>query len=159
MHPCSKFCPSILILKVPRTSMSLKSWFGALDDAWGSWLGFGILILIWIWSLSFGTPMLQNLALYLDFQGAKNMHVLYFLIFRIVEVPDKGFWPLSWFIKGLYAQNVASLSWFSRCKEHLCPLNTYLGLSRMPELPDWGLASLSSDGYGHWTLIHPYSEF
>ena len=39
-------------------------------------LGFGILILIWIWSLVFNTPMIQSLALYLDFVGEKNIHVL-----------------------------------------------------------------------------------
>ena len=49
---------------------------GALDDAGGSWLGFGILILIWIWSLVFDTHMFQILALYLDFEGAKFIHVL-----------------------------------------------------------------------------------
>ena len=72
----SKFWISILILKVQRTSMSFKSSFGALEDAGGSWLGFGILILIWIWSLVFDIPMNQILALYLDFKGAKNINVL-----------------------------------------------------------------------------------
>ena len=56
--------------------MSFKSCFGALEDAVGSVLGFDILILIRIWSMVFGTPIFQNLALYLDFEGAKNMHVL-----------------------------------------------------------------------------------
>ena len=74
--PYPKFWLSILTLKVQRTSMSFKSSFGALEDAGGSWLGFGILILIWIWSLVFDTPLIQNLALYLDFEGAKNIHVL-----------------------------------------------------------------------------------
>ena len=50
IYPYSEFWLSILILKVQRTSMSFKSWFGALEDAGGSWLGFGILILIWIGS-------------------------------------------------------------------------------------------------------------
>ena len=66
----------ILILKVQRTSMSFKSWYGALEGTGGSWLGFCILIMIWIWSLVFGTPICQILALYLDFEGAKNIHVL-----------------------------------------------------------------------------------
>ena len=34
----------------------------------------------WIWSLVFDTPMFQILALYLDFEGAKNIHVLYVFI-------------------------------------------------------------------------------
>ena len=76
LHPWSKFWFSTLILKVQRTSMSLKSSFEALEDAECSWLGFGILILIWIWSLVFDIPMIQILALYLDFEGAKNIHVL-----------------------------------------------------------------------------------
>ena len=41
---------------------------------------FGILILIWIWSLVFDIPMIRSLALYLDSKGAKNIHVLYVLI-------------------------------------------------------------------------------
>ena len=72
----SKFWTSILIMKVQRTFMSFKSSFGALEDAGGSWLGFGILIMIWIWSLVFCTPMIRNLGLYLDFLGTKSFHVL-----------------------------------------------------------------------------------
>merc|ERR1711954_293590 len=74
------FWLSILILKVQRTSMSFKSSLGAIEDAGGSCLGFGILILIWIGSLVFDIPMIQILALYLDFEGAKNIHVLQVLI-------------------------------------------------------------------------------
>ena len=62
-----EFWLSILILKVQRTSMSFKSSFQALENAGGPWLGFSILILIWIWSLVFDTSLYQNLALYLDF--------------------------------------------------------------------------------------------
>ena len=50
--------------------------------AGGSRRGFTILILIWIWSLVFDTPMIRILALYLDFEGAKNIHVLYVLIWE-----------------------------------------------------------------------------
>ena len=83
VHPWSEFGLSILILRVQRTSMSFKSWFGALEDSGGSWLGFGILILIWIWSLVFGTPIFWFSALYLDFEGAKNIHVLQVLIWGV----------------------------------------------------------------------------
>ena len=72
----SEFWLSLFILKVQRTSMSFKSWFGAFEDAGGSWLGCGILILIWIWSLVFGTLIFRILALYLNFEGANNIHVL-----------------------------------------------------------------------------------
>ena len=50
LQPWSEFWLSILIFKVQRTSMSFKSSFGTLEDAGGSWLGFDILILIWLWS-------------------------------------------------------------------------------------------------------------
>ena len=49
---------------------------GALEDDEGSWLDFGILRMIWIWSLVFDTAMIRILALYLDFEGAKNIQVL-----------------------------------------------------------------------------------
>ena len=38
------------------------------------------MILIWIWALVFGTPIIRILALYLDFEGAKNIDILKFLI-------------------------------------------------------------------------------
>ena len=76
IHLYSKFWLSFLILKMQRTSMSFKSWYGALEDAGGSWLGFCILILIWIWSLVFVSSKFWILALYLDFKDAKNIHVL-----------------------------------------------------------------------------------
>merc|ERR1711954_260374 len=51
--------------------------------------GFGILILIWIWSLVFGTNTFQILALYLDFESARNIHVLEFLLLGF-----GGYWRL-----------------------------------------------------------------
>ena len=80
MYPWSKFWLSILILKMQRTSMSFKSSFEALEDAGDSWLGFHILILIWILSVVFDIPLIQILALYLNFEGAKNIHVLKILM-------------------------------------------------------------------------------
>ena len=56
-------------------------------------LGFNIFILNWIWSLVFNTPMFQILALYLDFEGAKNIHVLLdpdLGLWRMLKVPDLG---------------------------------------------------------------------
>ena len=146
--------------------MAFKSWFGALEDAGGSWLRFGILIFIWIWSLVFGTPMFQILALYLNFEGAKNIHVHWVLIC--------GFgW--SWrFLTGVldldqdldmvtelwytYDLNFGFLSSFLMYKEHPCPLRYDLGLLRLLDDPDWSLGSWSWFGYGHWSLIHPCSE-
>ena len=76
IYSWSEFLLFILILKVQRTSMSFKSWFGALEDTGFSWPGNRILILTWTWSLIFDTEMIKILALYLDLAGAKNIHVL-----------------------------------------------------------------------------------
>merc|ERR1711954_486692 len=65
--------------------MSSKSSFGALEDVGSSSLGFGISILIWIWSLVSDTPMIRILALYLDFEDAKNIHVLQVIIWGFGE--------------------------------------------------------------------------
>ena len=43
------------------------------------------MILIWIWSLVFDIPMIKVLALYLDFEGAKNIHILKVLIWGFGE--------------------------------------------------------------------------
>ena len=62
------------------TSLSFNSSFWDLEDAGDSSLEFGILLLIWIWSLVFGRPMVGVVAIYLDFEGAKDIHVLKVLI-------------------------------------------------------------------------------
>ena len=101
------------------------------------------------------------LALYLDFEWIKNIHVLQFRIW--------GFWGCFRFLTGVlhldldldmvtglwYTQilNFGSLSSFWRCKEHPCPLSPHLGLWRMLKVPDWGLASWSLFGYGLGSLI------
>ena len=145
----SEFWLSLLILKVQRTSMSFKSSFGALEDAGGSWLGIDILILIWIWSLAFDIPLIWILALYLYFEGAKNIYVLQVLIWdfggcwRLLT----GVWhldlDLNMFTDLWYPNipNFGSLSWFWRCKEHPCPLSPIYGLSLGLGVPDWGLVS------------------
>ena len=160
MYPWSKFWLSILLLKGKRTYMSINSSFGALEDAGGSWLGFGILIFIWILSLVFDTIMIQILALYLDFKGAKNIHVLLVLIWGFGGCRSilTGVWHLDIdlnMVTGLsytHVPNFASLSWFWRCKEHLCPLSPDLWLWRTLEVPHRGLASWSWFGYGLGSL-------
>ena len=54
----------------------LKVLIWDLENAGGSFLGFGILILIWILSLVSIRSMFRILDPYLDFEGAKNIHVL-----------------------------------------------------------------------------------
>ena len=164
IQPWSKFWLCILNLKAQRTFMSFKSSFGALEDTGGSWLGFGIFIMIWIWSKVFDIPMFQIWALYLDFEHAKNNHVLYVLIW--------GFGGCWRFLTGVlhldldlnmvtglchtHGPNLGFLFWFWRCKEHSCPLSHHLGLWRILEVPGWGLAAVSWFGYCHWPLVHPW---
>ena len=134
IYQWSEFWLSILILKVQRTSMSFKSSFWALEDAGGSWLGIGIFILIWIWSLD--TPTQQVWALYLDFEGAKNIQDLQILIwgFGGCWMFLIGVWHLDidfYMFTGLWYThdpNLGSLSWFWRCKEHPFPWSPHLGL-------------------------------
>ena len=83
---------------------------------------------------------------------------------RTLEVPDWGLESWSRFGFGnwlwyTHDLNFGSLSWFWRCKEHLCILRCYLGLWRMLEVPDWGFESSSWVGYGHWSLIYSWSKF
>ena len=128
MYPWSEFWLSILILKVQRTSMSFKSSFGALEDAGGSWLGFGILILIWICSLVFDTTMIWILALCPDFEGTKNIDVLEVLIWGSEGCMRflSGVWNLNLefgIFTGLWYTNLpnfGSLSWFWWHQEHIC---------------------------------------
>ena len=147
--------------------MSFKSWMGALVGDGGSWWGVGILILIWIWSLVLDTLMIQILALYLDFEEANNINILWVLICDFGEhwksLP--GVWDVDldldmvtclWYTN---IPNFGSPSWFWRCKEHTCPSSPDWGLWRMLEVPDWGMTSWSWFGYGHWSLIYPWSKF
>ena len=70
---------------------------------------------------------------------------------------DAGFWHLDLDLDIVtvllytYDPNFSSLSWFWRCKEHWCPLSPDLGLWRMLEVPDWGLASWL--WFGYWSLV------
>ena len=121
------------ILEVPDCGLQSWSWFG--------------------WLLVFVTPMFQILAYSLPFKGSKNIHVLtgvWHLDFDLNMFTDL------WYLN---IPNFGSLSWFWRCKEHPCPLSPIYGLWLGLEVPDWGLASWSWFGYGHWSLSQPWSEF
>ena len=91
----------ILILRVQGTLMSFKSSFGTLEDAGECWLGFGILIMILIWSVVFNTPMICILAFYIEFWRCK-VHPCHlspeFWLWRMLEVPDWGL--TSWSLFG-----------------------------------------------------------
>ena len=164
--PVIKMFALYLHLKVQRTSISIKCWFEALQDAGCSWLGFGVLILIPMWSLVFDTQIFQILALFLIFKVQKHLCPLspHLGLWRTLEVPDWGWHHYLdldmvtglWYIND---PNFGSLSWFWRCKEHPCPLSPLSGFLRMLEVPDWGMTSLSWFGYGHWSLIHLWSKF
>ena len=147
--------------------MSFKPWFGALVGAGDSWLMFGILILIMIWLLAFDTPIFRILAFYLAFEGAKNIYVLWLMIWgfgggwRFLT----GVWHLDLdldMVTGLWythIPNFGPLNWFWRCKEHPCPLSHDLGLWLGLEVPEGEFKSWSWFGYGHWSLIYTWSKF
>ena len=135
IHSWSKFWFSVLVFKEHRTSMSFQSLFRAFGDAADSLVGFGILILIWIWSLVFYTTIYQILALNLGFEGAKNIHV-HQVSFGVLK--DAGG---SWLRFGIW---IMIWIWLlvidiSMCKDHICPLSPDLGFWRMLEVPEWGL--------------------
>ena len=155
IQPWSEFWLSILILKVKRLSMSFKTSFGALEDTGGSWLGFGIFILVGIWLLVFDTSMVWSFALYLDFEGAKNINVLYVFIWGFgrrrrlltgVWYHDLNLDMVTGFLCN-HDQNFGLLCWFWSCKIQPCPLSHHLGLWRMLEVPDLGLISWSWFAY------------
>ena len=133
----------------------------------GSCLGFRILILIWIWSLVFGSPILQILALYIDFEDAKNNHVLKDLIRSFGG--SSRFPPWVWYLNldlnmvlgfcQIHVPNFGSLSWFWGCKEPPCPISHYLELWRELKVPDWGLASWSWFGKVKWSFKNSCSVF
>ena len=107
--------------------------------------------------------MFQILALYLEFEGAKNIHVLWVTIWTF-EAPDLSLetWLQLDMATDLWFNHVpkfGSLSWFLRCKEDSCPQSHHLGVWRMLKVLDWGLASWSWFGYGHWSLVDPCSKF
>ena len=54
----------------------IKLCFKASVDTGGSWLGFGTYIFIFKYSVVFDTHMVWYLAIFLDFEGAKNIYVL-----------------------------------------------------------------------------------
>ena len=98
-----------------------KTWFGALEDAGGSWLGLCILILIRIWSLVFdkGT-LIHDFGCFILKSGSPNSKY-----WRMLEVPDWGLVSWSWFRYSRFSlihpwSNFGSLTWFLWCKEHLC---------------------------------------
>ena len=85
-------------------------------------------------------------------------------LWRTLEISNWCLASRSWFgyihwSLVTHEPNIGSLSRFWRCKEYTCPLSPDLGLWRTLEVPDWGLASWYWFGYGHWSLVHPYSEF
>ena len=154
-----------LDFKMQRTFMSFKSSYGALEDQGSSWLGFGILILMWL--LVFDTPMIQILAVNLNFEGHK--HTAWVKHGTILNLCMKHSFleaELNWldplgvvinnrqrWLKRLWISDqwvpFGSLSWFWRSKEHPCPLSPHLRLFRIWKVHDWGLTPWSWFGYGH----------
>ena len=107
------------------------------------------------------------LALYLYFEGTKNIHVLKVLIWSFGGVWRllTGVWHLDLgldMVTGLWYNHdpiFCSLSWFWMCKEYPCPLSPDLGFSWGLVVPDWGLASWSWFGYGYLSVLPPCANF
>ena len=87
INPCTKFGLDILIFKVQTTSMSFESPFGAFEDALSSWLGFGMLILVWIWSLVFYTPMFKFCLSWFSWCKEHPSHFVSILILKVQKIP------------------------------------------------------------------------
>ena len=119
-----------------------------MGDTIGPWLGSGILILIQVCWPVFDATKFLILALYLGIEDTKITMSFKSLFGALVT----GLW-------NTHVQNFCTQSWFWRCKEHQSPFSPELGLLRMLDVPDWGLASGSWFGSGNWCLIHPILNF
>ena len=166
MYPWSKFWLSILVLKVERTFMSFKSSSWAFEDAGGSWLGFGILIMIWIWSLVLHKPVIQILYLLswlwqcrehpcpspnLGLGGCWRFLNQVLLLHNYLDI-FIGLWYTN-------VPNFCSISWIWRCKEHPYPLSPHFWSCRMLEVHDWGLAFWSLFGFGQEPCLDLHCSF
>ena len=130
---------SMLNLKVQITLMSSKSLVGVVEDTGGSWLGFLFLIMMRTGTQCPKQPMFKNSAFYVEFEGAKNPHVLEVLgwscggLWRFltwVLVPDND-WDGSIIFKMTYVPNLSFLHWIERCKKPSCP-----------QIPGWSWGGL-----------------
>ena len=157
-HPCSQFWLSILILKVWRTSISSKSWCGALEDAGGSWLGWAS----WSWFICGHWSLI--------YPYSKFWLSIFILKVQITSMSSK-FWfgtledvGGSWLWLGIliliyiwslvFDKPILEL-WLSililKGREHPCPLSPQFGLWRTLEVPDWGLVSWYWFEYIQWS--------
>ena len=134
---------SILILKVQRTSMSLKSRLWASEDtAWdhGSWSEFEY----GHWSLVHPCFKFWLIILYLKVQRTSISFKSSYGIWNLDLDLDLDMVTGLWYTNG---PNFALISWFWKRKEHPCPLSPHLELLRMLGDPDWGLSSWSWLGW------------
>ena len=111
---------SILILKVKRTSMSFKSWFGLWRMLEGpdfcllspSWFWYGNWFLIYpCYKFWLSILILKVQRKFMSFKS-------WFGLWRTVEAPNWGLWSSSWFTYGLWYPHVPNFgsSWWSRKK-------------------------------------------
>ena len=130
-------------------------------------MGFGILVMTSIWSIVFDTPIFLNYGSLSWFWRCKEYQYPFgpcLGIWRMLDVPDWGLASWSWFGYGQWSFLHTCFE-FRLCililkvQEHICQLSPDLGLWRILEDPDWGLASWSWFGYGHQSLIHPCFKF
>ena len=154
-----------MILKVQRTSMS----FSLIWGFGGCWR---LITEVWVFDLDWDMvtglwytqdPIFGSLSWF--WRGKDYFCLLSpdMGLWRVLEVPDWDWHlALAMVTAGLWYTNdpiFGSVSWFWRWKEHPCSLSPDLGLLRTLEVPDWGLATETWFGYGHWSLVHPYAKF
>ena len=101
-------------------------------------------------------PLYKISVSYIDFQGAKNSHVIIVLIefWRLLEVPDWGFESSSRYkYDQLPKKNLGTKfqlpTLIFKVQRTLRSLLSGLGLWRMLDVPDWGLDSSSRYKYVH----------
>ena len=54
-----------------------KLWVWALEEGKGSWFGFHILIMIWIWFLSFDKTLVQIFVVLIDIEWVNTIYIYF----------------------------------------------------------------------------------
>ena len=124
----------------------------------GSWFAYDH------WSFMFPSSKFWQSIFISKVQRTSMTFKSWFGLWRMLGVPDWSLVSWLWFGYDYWSMNhlcsnFGFLSWFWTYKDHPCPESPDLGLWRILEVPDWGLGSWSWFVYGHWSLIHIFSEF
>ena len=143
MCMCLCLCPTVILLSQAQ-------------------MGFGFELWQFFYSHWYLIHMCSTFWLYIDFDGAKNIHVLYVPIWDFggrwsLDVPDCSLVSLSWFVYGHWSLIHPGPKFWSPLLI-LKLLRTSMFWRRL-EVPDWSLTSWSWFGYSQWSLIHWCSKY